>query len=264
MNFPRRQNSGFISDINVAKPGLLCCMVSVEESLSLDRYNWMHSQSELSGLETLEPCSFRSPAENDFPKVAPRTANGHFGQNVSTLGAGSIPQLEVNVAIRLCSDIDNLPGDLIPLFLLRLLARRLVVQAGKWRPSIHIRRFYGLERRRPSRYRGPLAFRFLSIRHMIVLASAWRREINGGLVSCDCVRQKYRRQKCDQHTGSLHDAARLVTALADAKQKDASSRSHDAVIRVYDEAGNVIETHTYKGEFKKGKKFKNIVVYDKQ
>ena len=36
------------------------------------------------------------------------------------------------------------------------------------------------------------------------------------------------------------------------------------MIRVYDEAGNVIETHTYKGEFKKGKKFKNIVVYDKQ
>jgi hypothetical protein len=28
------------------------------------------------------------------------------------------------------------------------------------------------------------------------------------------------------------------------------SRSHDAVIRVYDEAGNVIEKHKYKGEFK--------------
>ena len=28
------------------------------------------------------------------------------------------------------------------------------------------------------------------------------------------------------------------------------SRSHNAVIRVYDEAGNVIETHEYKGEFK--------------
>ena len=28
-----------------------------------------------------------------------------------------------------------------------------------------------------------------------------------------------------------------------------SSRSHDAVIRVYDEAGNVIETHEHKGEF---------------
>jgi len=28
------------------------------------------------------------------------------------------------------------------------------------------------------------------------------------------------------------------------------SRSHDAVIRVYDEAGNVIETHQHKGEFK--------------
>ena len=29
-----------------------------------------------------------------------------------------------------------------------------------------------------------------------------------------------------------------------------SSRSHDAVIRVYDAAGNVIETHEYEGKFK--------------
>jgi hypothetical protein len=29
-----------------------------------------------------------------------------------------------------------------------------------------------------------------------------------------------------------------------------SSRSHDAVIRVYDHAGNVIETREHKGEFK--------------
>ncbi len=28
-----------------------------------------------------------------------------------------------------------------------------------------------------------------------------------------------------------------------------SSRSHDAVIRVYDAAGNVIETHEHKGDF---------------
>ncbi|MGA7274578.1 MAG: hypothetical protein WBX14_07010 [Candidatus Udaeobacter sp.] len=28
------------------------------------------------------------------------------------------------------------------------------------------------------------------------------------------------------------------------------SRSHDAVIRVYDEAGNVIETRQHKGDFK--------------
>ena len=28
------------------------------------------------------------------------------------------------------------------------------------------------------------------------------------------------------------------------------SRSNDAVIRVYDEAGNVIETHKHTGEFK--------------
>ena len=29
-----------------------------------------------------------------------------------------------------------------------------------------------------------------------------------------------------------------------------SSRSHDAVIRVYDAAGNVIETHERKGDFR--------------
>ncbi len=28
------------------------------------------------------------------------------------------------------------------------------------------------------------------------------------------------------------------------------SRSHDAVIRVYDESGNVIETHEHAGEFR--------------
>jgi hypothetical protein len=29
-----------------------------------------------------------------------------------------------------------------------------------------------------------------------------------------------------------------------------SSRSHDAMIRVYDETGNVVETHKHKGDFK--------------
>jgi len=31
---------------------------------------------------------------------------------------------------------------------------------------------------------------------------------------------------------------------------DFRSRSHDAVIRVYDDAGNVLETHEHKGDFK--------------
>ena len=34
------------------------------------------------------------------------------------------------------------------------------------------------------------------------------------------------------------------------------SRSHDAVIRVYDAAGNVIETHEHKGDFSKSGKRK--------
>jgi hypothetical protein len=41
--------------------------------------------------------------------------------------------------------------------------------------------------------------------------------------------------------------AGLMPRLANAKF---NSRSHDAVIRVYDEAGDVIETHEHKGEFK--------------
>jgi hypothetical protein len=39
----------------------------------------------------------------------------------------------------------------------------------------------------------------------------------------------------------------LSNAIGYAKHR---SRSHNAVIRVYDEAGNVIETHEHVGEFK--------------
>jgi hypothetical protein len=39
----------------------------------------------------------------------------------------------------------------------------------------------------------------------------------------------------------------IANAIGYAKHR---SRSHDAVIRVYDEAGNVIETHEHKGDFK--------------
>jgi hypothetical protein len=43
------------------------------------------------------------------------------------------------------------------------------------------------------------------------------------------------------------DAATVSDAIDYAKFR---SRSHRAVIRVYDEAGNVIETHKHTGEFK--------------
>ena len=42
-------------------------------------------------------------------------------------------------------------------------------------------------------------------------------------------------------------AGKQTTAIGYAEH---FSRSHDAVIRVYDDAGNVIETHEHKGEFK--------------
>jgi hypothetical protein len=42
----------------------------------------------------------------------------------------------------------------------------------------------------------------------------------------------------------------VESAIGYAKHR---SRSHKAVIRVYDDAGNVSETHEHAGEFKKGK-----------
>jgi hypothetical protein len=37
-----------------------------------------------------------------------------------------------------------------------------------------------------------------------------------------------------------------------------SSRSHGAVIRVYDAAGNLTETHEHKGDFKSGERLLNL------
>ena len=39
----------------------------------------------------------------------------------------------------------------------------------------------------------------------------------------------------------------VANAIGDAEHR---SRSHDAAIRVYDDAGNVLETHQHAGEFK--------------
>ena len=43
------------------------------------------------------------------------------------------------------------------------------------------------------------------------------------------------------------DANAVANAISYAEHY---SRSHDALIRVYDDLGNVIETHEYKGDFK--------------
>jgi hypothetical protein len=40
------------------------------------------------------------------------------------------------------------------------------------------------------------------------------------------------------------------------------SRSHDTVIRVYDDAGNVIETHEHKGDFKNAKDISTVECVD--
>ena len=39
------------------------------------------------------------------------------------------------------------------------------------------------------------------------------------------------------------------------------SRSHDAVIRVYDDADNVIETHEHAGDFKEWQRDQNVCDY---
>jgi len=51
------------------------------------------------------------------------------------------------------------------------------------------------------------------------------------------------------------EVPRALQAAANTVNKSQTSakffnRSHDAVIRVYDDAGNVIQTHEHKGDFK--------------
>ena len=50
-------------------------------------------------------------------------------------------------------------------------------------------------------------------------------------------------------TPSLKKSRQLVKTNVTAFR--VCSQSHDAVIRVYDDAGKVIETHEHKGDFKK-------------
>jgi hypothetical protein len=44
--------------------------------------------------------------------------------------------------------------------------------------------------------------------------------------------------------------AEFLQSLPKSDYTASNNRSHDAVIRVYDDAGNVIETHEHAGEFK--------------
>jgi hypothetical protein len=53
----------------------------------------------------------------------------------------------------------------------------------------------------------------------------------------------------DEASARLASRTELSKAIGYAKFY---SRSHDAVIRVYDEAGNVLETHEWTGDFKSG------------
>jgi hypothetical protein len=48
----------------------------------------------------------------------------------------------------------------------------------------------------------------------------------------------------------LHDRSNAVWPPKTNDAANPTGRSHDAVIRVYDAAGNVIETHEQAGEFK--------------
>jgi hypothetical protein len=48
---------------------------------------------------------------------------------------------------------------------------------------------------------------------------------------------------------TLADGRVAIAAYVASERIRTDGRSHDAVIRVYDEAGNVIETHEHEGEF---------------
>jgi hypothetical protein len=50
--------------------------------------------------------------------------------------------------------------------------------------------------------------------------------------------------------GGKKKGARKFLQLLALNNTSFQPRGHDAVIRVYDEAGNVIETHEHPGEFK--------------
>jgi hypothetical protein len=52
---------------------------------------------------------------------------------------------------------------------------------------------------------------------------------------------------CHSVSSGMASSMRPANAVGYAKF---NSRSHDAVIRVYNAAGNVIEMHEHKGEFK--------------
>jgi len=68
------------------------------------------------------------------------------------------------------------------------------------------------------------------------------------------VRPRTHKRSVDLISGTLpfgrlwYDRPNAVTNAIGYAMHD--SRSADAVIRVYDEAGNVIETHEHKGDFK--------------
>jgi hypothetical protein len=73
---------------------------------------------------------------------------------------------------------------------------------------------------------------------------------------CDALRSQLRWQRLAAHLisdalpfgGLWYDGQNAVAnAIGYAQHR---SRSHDAVIRVYDQSGNVIETHEHKGDFK--------------
>jgi hypothetical protein len=60
------------------------------------------------------------------------------------------------------------------------------------------------------------------------------------------------------HSVACGTASRMQSTIGYAKFY---SRSHDAVIRVYDEGGNVIETHEHAGEFKEWQRDQNVCDY---
>jgi hypothetical protein len=58
-------------------------------------------------------------------------------------------------------------------------------------------------------------------------------------------------KRCQLFIRAHNETLSVATMHNEVNQaREFNRRSHDSVIRLYDDAGNVIETHQHKGEFK--------------
>jgi hypothetical protein len=74
-----------------------------------------------------------------------------------------------------------------------------------------------------------------------------KQDVKGADVNCRWVRPRQHKQQTQQRTSKMQRRRVAANAVGYAMHR---SGSHDAVIRVYDDAGNMLETHEHAGDFK--------------